>query len=383
MTQEHPMTQDHAARQEALVSLLVETGALRTAGWVEAFRAVPRHRFLGDRVYVQDDTGRYTRWRPLVAGSPEWLDVAYQDRALVTQLDGAAAPSEGDEPVMGVPTSSSSMPTVVALMMEELQAEPGHTVLEIGTGTGWSTALLAARLGDQAVTSVELDPVIGSAAAAALHGFGAAPTLSIGDGLAGHAPTAPFDRIVSTCSARAVPAAWLSQSAPRARIVTSLRGWMEAGGLLVLTVGDDGVARGGFADSDIGFMFARAHTPPPIGVLPAVRDGSTRVNGIGTDLLTRRDERAGRWILQLALPGVLTFHVVDGDRSTPVLHDPDTGSTAWVYSDHVVEAGPEQLWARAEGGVRAWRAAGSPPLRDFRVMADGRSQTVSHPGTQG
>lgn len=373
------MTEDHTDHQAALVQHLTESGALRTPGWIEAFGAVARHPFLGGRVFLQDDTGPYTRWRPVTDDSPVWSELVYQDRALVTQLDGTEAQPEGDEPVTGSPTSSSSLPTVMALMFEELQAETGQKVLEIGTGTGWSTALLAARFGEHKVTSVELDPVIGRAAAAALHDYGVRPTLAIGDGLAGYRPTAPFDRIISTCSVRTVPPAWLAQADPAARIVTPLRGWMQASALLELTVEGDGTARGGFADFDIGFMFARAHTPPPIGVLADPATGHSSPNEIGADLLAGRQDRTGRWILQLALPGALTFQLVEGDLTILVLHDPVTGATAWVHPDHVIQAGPEDLWARAQGAVQDWYKAGSPPLHDFQVLITSARQVVSHP----
>jgi protein-L-isoaspartate O-methyltransferase len=374
------LTEDYTPHQAALVAHLTATGVLHTPAWIEAFASVARHPFLGGRVYLQDDTGPYTRWRPVIAGSPGWFELVYRDIALVTQLDGTERPwSEDDEPVAGVPTSSSSMPTVMALMMEELQAERGQRVLEIGTGTGWSTALLASRFGGHMVTSVELDGAIGRAAAEALHGCGAEPTLVIGDGLAGHAPTAPFDRIISTCSVRTVPAAWLAQAAPTARIITPLRGWMEASGLLELTVGNDGTARGGFADVDIGFMFARSHTPPPIGALPDPATGLVESNEIGADLLRSRADRTGRWILQLALPDALTFQIVGDGQTVPVLHDPASGATAWVYPDRVTEVGAGNLWPKAQSAVQSWREAGSPPLRDFQVVASATDLMVSHP----
>jgi methyltransferase of ATP-grasp peptide maturase system len=373
------MIEDYKFRQAAMVEGLVKAGTLRSPAWIEAFSTVPRHPFVGRRIYLQDDSGPYTRWRPVDAAVPGWIELVYQDEALITQLDGAEQSETDDEqPVLGSPTSSSSMPTAMALMMEDLQVEDGQKVLEIGTGTGWSTALLCARLGDDAVTSVELDSGLGYAAAKALHDYGVAPTLVIGDGLAGHEPTAPFDRIVSTCSVRAVPRAWLAQSKPGTRIVTPVRGWMEGTGLLELTVDEDGDAQGGFARRGVGFMFARAHTAPALNVLPALSAGRSQPNRIGVELLQNLDDHTGRWILQLALPEAVTHGVIYPGETIPVLHNPLTGSTAWVYPDHVVEVGSENLWARAQAAVEEWRDAGSPSLYEFQVDITSTAQTVSH-----
>jgi protein-L-isoaspartate O-methyltransferase len=53
-------------------------------------------------------------------------------------------------------------------MLDVLGAQPGHQVLEIGTGTGYNTALLAHYLGDEQVSTIEIDPVLGELARADL-----------------------------------------------------------------------------------------------------------------------------------------------------------------------------------------------------------------------
>ncbi|WP_425347984.1 methyltransferase domain-containing protein [Streptomyces durhamensis] len=81
----------------------------------------------------------------------------------------------------------------------------GHTALEIGTGTGYSTTLAYERLGSADVTSIEADPHRLEQTASALHACRYTPTLAVADSLYGYWPEAKFDRIVAACSFRTVP----------------------------------------------------------------------------------------------------------------------------------------------------------------------------------
>jgi len=117
-----------------------------------------------------------------------------------------------------------SQPYIVALMTEALQAGPGVRVLEVGTGSGYQAAVLAAC--GAVVFSIERVPELHALAGRALNetGFGGV-TLRLADGSRGWPEEAPFDRIMVTAAAPAVP--------------TALREQLGDDGILVAPVGDD------------------------------------------------------------------------------------------------------------------------------------------------
>jgi protein-L-isoaspartate(D-aspartate) O-methyltransferase len=111
-----------------------------------------------------------------------------------------------------------SQPYIVGIMTALLAAEPHHRVLEVGTGSGYQTAILS-RLAAQ-VFSIERHPVLAEAARQLLESLGSSNVdVRIGDGTAGLAMEAPFDRILVTAGAPSVPAALREQLAEAGRLV--------------------------------------------------------------------------------------------------------------------------------------------------------------------
>ncbi len=115
-----------------------------------------------------------------------------------------------------------SQPYIVAFMTEQLLLSAEHTVLEIGTGTGYQTAVLA--LLAKHVCTVERIAALQKQAATSLEGLGLTNlSMSVADGTLGLASRAPFDRVIVTAAAPKVPAP----------LVTQLRD----GGILIIPVG--------------------------------------------------------------------------------------------------------------------------------------------------
>jgi protein-L-isoaspartate(D-aspartate) O-methyltransferase len=132
-----------------------------------------------------------------------------------------------------------SQPYIVALMTDLLETEPGDTILEIGTGSGYQAAILS-RLVKQ-VYSLEILPRLAADAALRLETLGCLNVeVRCADGYAGLAEHAPYDGIIVTAAAPHVPPALVEQLKPGARLVIPVGqpGWAQE--LLVLEKRPDG-----------------------------------------------------------------------------------------------------------------------------------------------
>jgi len=241
-----------SARAE-LVRSIGLSGAWDTdPGWRTAFASVPRHLFV-PYYYVGAEGGYERLW----GGSPDprtrerWLRGVYADVPLATRLrDGELV-------------SSSSQPSLMARMLAELRVADGARVLEIGAGTGYNAALLAHRLGDALITTVDLEPEITESARTHLAAAGYRPTVVTGDGTRGVPEHAPYDRIIATCALTSIPRAWPAQCSPGARILAPL-----ATGLIALTVHDATHAEGTFLNTAAYFVPLRGTEPAVQGEIP-------------------------------------------------------------------------------------------------------------------
>jgi protein-L-isoaspartate(D-aspartate) O-methyltransferase len=129
-----------------------------------------------------------------------------------------------------------SQPYIVALMTDLLDLEPGHRVLEIGTGSGYQTAVLA-ELGTE-VFGLEIVPELARRSAERLSAMGYRGLhLKEGDGNRGWPEAAPFDRILAAAAAVTVPPALIEQLAPGGRMVIPV-GTGPLGQMLTLVVKD-------------------------------------------------------------------------------------------------------------------------------------------------
>jgi len=190
---------------QQMVDRLICEGALWSVPVISAFRATPRHRFL-DRVFQY--SRKAERWREVITRNPgrEELRIVYSDRALITHLTS----EHGRQ--AGIPTSSSSQPSLMAQMLEDLRLSPGQRVLEIGAGTGYDAALLAHLVAPGQVVSVDVDREVVSEAWDHLRAFPDRKVeLKHADGRDGFKEAAPYDRIMVTAATLDIEPAWLEQ----------------------------------------------------------------------------------------------------------------------------------------------------------------------------
>ncbi|MER5434935.1 ATP-grasp peptide maturase system methyltransferase [Streptomyces sp. NPDC002588] len=370
-----------AGLRRQLADRLERDGRLRSRQWRAAVEAVPRHAFV-PRFYRESDTPGVTTWEPVTpenVGKEEWLRLVYTDETWMTQFDGRDIDWADPQPISNAaPTSSSTLPSLVVRMLEDLDVHAGMNVLEIGTGTGYSTALLCHRLGSERVTSIETDEGVGRRARDALSTAGYEPHLLVGDGRAGHLDGAPYDRLIATCGFRNIPPAWLEQVLPGGVILTTLRGWMRSLGPVKLIVTGDS-ASGWFSEDDPSFMIARQQDAPEnLGVIPGSDDGTTRKATYGPDVLT---DSGPAFMAQLAAPDARFFSTaVDGGPVSTFVLDRVTDSFAvLVPADRgwqVRQGGPRRLWDAIESAVGTWEEYGSPSAAAFGVTVSVDAQVV-------
>jgi protein-L-isoaspartate(D-aspartate) O-methyltransferase len=375
-----------------LVDGLSSSGAL-AAQWRAAFLAVPRHVFVPDLVWCGGEDGCGPHPLRRAEQPQEWLEMVYRDEPVITQINDGAPPisstasPESTAARRTVYTSSTSMPSVVAEMLSALRAEPGMSVLEIGTGTGWNAALLAQRLGGEHVTSVEIDPHLSAHAQAALAdaGYGAV-TVITGDGALGHPPRAPYDRVISTACVYQVPYPWIAQTRAGGRVLTPWGTEYYNGHLLALTVAGDGSATGRIVGTT-AFMTLRDQRIPWIPISEVVTDDS---EAHAEHTLSRRHPRYyvasydARTAIGLQVPRCIPRYTPpDTEDPDGILWLLDQWSGSWAAIHHqpdqpgpyrVRQYGPRRLFDEVSAAYRSWKAAGKPPAHTWRITITPHSQ---------
>lgn len=336
----------HARR---LADALSEKGDLCSPEWHAAVVAVPRH-LLVPRAHQQNNTGSWTEFETGTA-----LERVYSPETLITALAAV-----GDNQL---PISSSTKPDLMVRMLEILDVRAGHRVLEIGTGTGYNAALLAHRLGDERVFSVDVDDDLVDLARERLDAAGYRPTLVAVDGIHGLPAHAPFDRIIATCSVPAVPRSWAEQLAPDGAILVDLKLANSAGNLVHLRPVDDRL-EGRFTNRWAAFMAMRSGAAyEPIAPIDRAPGGRTRPTNVPAT--PWKDANVAWFLAQLRLPPDTTFgYALDPGTRQPVATTFAAPDSSWarvsLTEATVTEAGDTPLWSDVEWAYDQWTAAGRP-----------------------
>ncbi len=247
-------------------------------------------------------------------------------------------------------------------------------VLDVGTGSGYGTALLATRLGDARVVSVDVDDYLVKAAAARLASIGLHPVMINADA-AGTLPggESAFDRIVATVAVRPVPPSWLAALRPGGRLVTTI-----AGTDLIVTADrtpDGGAAgrtewdRAGFMNSCSGPSYSPAMTER----FAEIRHADGEHVSYGRFPVVNVNEAWELYsALGLIMPGIGHYfeQSQDGRRTAWMLHPDGSWARASAIGDEppaVHQTGPRWLYDVLDGLRDDWLNSGSLPAYGAQV----------------
>jgi protein-L-isoaspartate O-methyltransferase len=346
--------------------------------WYPPLCVTPRH-LLVPSWWEGNDGGGWTV-RHGASDARAWLETAYADRSLITQV--ATLHADHAQPgttVTGPPTSSATLPGLMIQMYRHAHLYEDCQVLDVGLGSGYGLALLAARLGGRNVTSIDIDPYLVKAARRRLHEIGIRPQVGIAD--ATLAVLGEYDRIVASVAVRPVPPAWLEGLRTGGRLVTTLTGLRV---ILTATKTEDGSAAGRIEWDRAGFMATR-HGPgypehePVRRQCEKIRASADGEQYRGTHPVLNVEESWELWtLLGIDVPGIAAcfHHDPDGPRHL-FLTAPD-GS--WAYAEQaddepviVRHAGPQDLWDLLEIHRDRW-------LHDGYLQVYGSTATISPDG---
>ncbi|MFE7114451.1 methyltransferase domain-containing protein [Streptomyces sp. NPDC057654] len=339
--------------------------------WHDAVRSTPRHLFV-PRWWEK----RY--YGPTLCDGPTapdaWMKAAYSDRTLITRLGALHA----DHATLGGradwwPSSSSTLPSLVVQMLRHARPQEGMDLLDVGTGSGYSAALLAHRFGDRHVTSVDVDPYLTEAARARLDQADHRPEVATVDAT-GPLP-GTYDRIVSMVSVPRVPASWLTALRPGGRLVTTITGTS-----LIIGAGKtpDGGAAGRVERDWAGFMGVRhGHDYPPrlMTRFPQSRDQEGEEVTTGRyPVLDVEQAWEVKTRLTLATPGIEShFETHEQIRAAWLFHEDGSWARAeghWTDPPTVHQSGPRRLWSELERIRHMLNMEGGIGLYGCRVRID-------------
>ncbi|MFE3940973.1 methyltransferase domain-containing protein [Streptomyces sp. NPDC059118] len=320
------------------------------------------------------------------ADEEAWARGAYTDQTLVTQVGPHHADQAGPRPVVGPPTSSSTLPSLVVSMLTLGELHEGHRLLDVGTGTGYSSALACARLGDGAVTTVDVDRYLTESAARRLASVGFRPTLVTQD--ATEELPDEYDRIVSMVSVPRIPASWLSALRPGGRLVTTIAG---TGLILTADKTDDGGASGRIEWDRAAFMQTRsgADYPPQLDELfQKIRDQEGEDIAVSPFPVLDVMQAWEVWsALTLHAPGIehRTGFDDDGTRTSWMLHADGSWARAETMpgtrTATVHQGGPRRLYDLLDQIRWYWVENGELPVYGaWAVITPDGTTTLSRGG---
>lgn len=356
-----------------MVDRLVADGVVADGRIATALRDTPRH-FFAPQFTLPGPDGEYQRHTQIAAGATG-NDLRAAAWAAMYSADTVPVVAWADD---GTPRVVMESVRDLVRLLDLAQIRRGRSVLQIGTGTGFTLAVLAHLTGSlTSLTTVELDAF---AHTAAMKNFAAneySPYFVCGDGRGGYAPRGPYATVFSTCDVARVPGAWVRQCTPDGRIVTTM-----AGQPIALNHSADPTMRtvsGRFAAGAPMKVTPLRERPPGASTVPMLAELSELASRGGR----RREAYVPdkpfqhptlRWLLRLMLPEVV-FTIVEHEGA-PHFRLLDPFSQSWVnaYPDAtapsvIQEGGTRPLWDDVMRVYTEWAHAARPEPQDYGLTA--------------
>ncbi|MEX2970478.1 protein-L-isoaspartate(D-aspartate) O-methyltransferase [Streptomyces sp. C184] len=361
----------------------MSSGAL-SSDWAPSYAAVPRSTVLPDLMWPFDMAAGRSVAVSKADDPAKWQEFADSDVPIVTQWDDGK--HTGTAPGHA-PTSSASMPSVVFRMLQDLDLQPGHKVLEIGTATAWNALLMAHRAGPGSVTTVEVDRAVATAAMATVERLGIPLHVVHGDGFQGYLEGAPYDRVIATCGLRSIPFAWVEQCRPGGVIVAPWgTNYSHADAVARLVVAPRGESASGKFTGPVEFMKLRSQRFAPRAhseyVAGSVADGEESSTTITEAEFVGEQFGPERFAMGLRVPqcSYVVAGKSDGARPVWFYSLSDNSWACAMFRDgktaRVWQQGPRRLWDQVENAFHWWVDSGRPDHTRFGLTVTAEGERV-------
>lgn len=383
-----------ASGRAEMVARLEAAGVLLPGPVREALLALPRE-VLMPQAYVRRSAldELPPRWDLLdwseQGDREELLAVLHGGESVLIQHDGEPLVGRtGRVRAGGAITSMSTVMSLTALLLQELDLRPGQRVLDIGAGAAVTAAVACHICGDTGVVTLDRDQHVAASAQARLGLLGYRPAVVSGSGEDGWPERAPYDRIFVSFALPCVPAVLVDQLAPGGlllvHITTTSPSWPA---LAVISRSPDGKVISHLRA--VEFAHRAGHGRKQIFLSAAFREriaarsaGSAEARAFRSVGVPPSDKDRGFWLALDALhPGLVRHRGVDD----LVIGAPGCGSWMAARPDKdgtlsVTASGPRDIWAEIRETTVRWRAAGEPEVYRLDLEPDGEQRVSAGDG---
>jgi protein-L-isoaspartate(D-aspartate) O-methyltransferase len=357
-----------------LAERLRRSGAIKSKAVEGAFLACPRDVFVERFEAFNLLSGRYEEFDVAGTAGTAALEKLYVDAPVIARVDGAK--------------TISSQPSMVATMLEDLDLEPGLSVFEVGTGTGWNAALLRSVVGPAGrVLSTEISGVLAKAARSRLRLLALDDVCVLeGDGAFGPGSSQRFDRIVVPAGCSDIAPAWMTQLAEGGALLLPLCVWPGRDTPLLKLCRRGGILVGGFLRGARFVSIEGACKGVPSGAREA--DVAPAAEAAGTEETAPWGDQADPYVAYETLVSfALYLHLrKTGVREIDLLgicFCSGAGQSVCVLGLRTLKTcGGTEARDTVMREYESWMSAGSPSVSRYRVVATDAGACTKAPLSQ-